>query len=61
MSELIELIKTGSAFPIEYVMALMAFAVIGLAAFAIYAVHSIAKRRDSDAKAAPLGDDAKNG
>ena len=46
MNTLIELIRTGSGFPFEYVMALMVFAVIGLAVFAIYAVHSIAKRRE---------------
>lgn len=46
MSEFVELIANGSAFPIEYVMALIALSVIGLAFFAIHAIHSIAKRRD---------------
>lgn len=46
MNEILELIRSGSGFPIEYVMALIALAVIGLATFAIYAIHSIAKRRD---------------
>lgn len=47
MSELIEVIQSGSAFPIEYVMALIALGSIGLAMFAIHAIHSIAKRRDN--------------
>ena len=46
MSKLVELIEAGSAFPFEYVLVLVVFAVIALAMFAIYAVHSIAKRRD---------------
>lgn len=46
MNELFELVRSGSSFPIEYVMAVIALSVIGLAAFAIYAVHSLAKRHD---------------
>ena len=46
MSTVIELISHGANFPVEYVMALIALAAMGLAAFTIHAVHSIAKRRD---------------
>lgn len=46
MNEVTELIETGATFPFEYVMALVVFAVVGLAAFAIYAIHSIVKQRD---------------
>jgi hypothetical protein len=46
MSEIGELITIGSAFPMEYVLALIALAAIALAAFAIYTIHSIVKRKD---------------
>jgi|TARA_Y100000815_G_scaffold222181_1_gene208721 hypothetical protein len=46
MPEIGELITKGSAFPMEYVLALVALAAMALAAFAIYAIHSIAKRKD---------------
>lgn len=46
MSEFFELVRSGSSFPIEYVMAIIALSVVGLAAFAIHAVHSLAKRHD---------------
>lgn len=45
MSEVIELIERAANFPIEYVFALVSLAAIGLAAFAIHAVHSMAKRK----------------
>lgn len=45
MSEVIELIERAAKFPIEYVFALVSLAAIGLSAFAIYAMHSIAKRK----------------
>lgn len=46
MTEFFELVSSGSKFPLEYVFALVAFGAMGLAAFAIYAVHSIAKGKD---------------
>lgn len=46
MDGLVELIADGSAFPIEYVLAVIALAAMALAAFAIHAVHSVAKRKD---------------
>lgn len=46
MAKIIELIASGSKFPLEYVMALIALAAIALAAFAIHAIHSLAKRRN---------------
>jgi hypothetical protein len=46
MTELGELITKGSAFPMEYVLALLALAAMALAAFAIHAIHSIAKQKD---------------
>jgi hypothetical protein len=45
MSALIELISAGVEFPIEYVVALIALGVIALSGFAIYVVHSLAKRK----------------
>ena len=47
MTEIGELITEGSAFPMEYVLALLALAAMALAAFAIHAIHSIAKRKDN--------------
>lgn len=45
MAKLIELFTSGAKFPLEYVLALIALAAIGLAAFAIHAMHSIAKEK----------------
>jgi hypothetical protein len=45
MTELVELITKGSAFSMEYVLALLALAAMALAAFAIHAIHSIAKQK----------------
>lgn len=46
MPEIVELIAKGSAFPMEYVLALIALAAFALAAFAIHAMHSIAQRKN---------------
>lgn len=46
MAELADLIANGSAFPMEYILALIALGAMALAAFAIYAMHSIAKRKN---------------
>lgn len=46
MSEVIELILGGAKFPMEYLLALIALCAMALAGFAIYAVHSIAKKKD---------------
>jgi hypothetical protein len=46
MPEIGELITKGSAFPMEYVLALIALAAMALAAFAIHAICSIARRKD---------------
>ncbi len=45
MKSLSELIAEGSAFPIEYVLAVVALAAMALAAFAIHAIVSVAKRK----------------
>jgi|GEM_PF-6648879 len=46
MKTLSELIAEGSAFPIEYVLAVIALAAMALAAFTIHAIVSIAKRNN---------------
>ncbi|SFH55921.1 hypothetical protein SAMN05216299_12225 [Nitrosospira sp. Nsp14] len=45
MLKIVELITKGSAFPMEYVLALIALAAMALAAFAIHVIHSIARRK----------------
>ena len=45
MHEIVDLLSKAAKFPIEYVLALIALGAMALAGFAIYAVHSIAKRR----------------
>ncbi|MEL7452795.1 MAG: hypothetical protein AAGJ50_05415 [Pseudomonadota bacterium] len=46
MKALSELIAEGSAFPIEYILAVIALAAMALAAFTIHAIASIAKRKN---------------
>jgi hypothetical protein len=43
---LVDFLTTLSALPTEGLLIVLALAAFGLAAFAIYAVHSIAKDRD---------------
>ena len=45
MDKLIDLISNASEFPMEFVLALIALSAIGLATFAIHAMHSIAKTK----------------
>ena len=48
MKTLSELIAEGSAFPIEYVLAVITLAAMALAAFTIHAIVSIAKPKTID-------------
>lgn len=46
MSDIANLLQTLSGLPIEYLVSLVALAGLGVAGFAIHAVHSIVKGRD---------------